>query len=192
VKIHRRIVVALVAAGSLALTATMQIPASASAPASAKSLTKDLLPSSYAKAVGFAKVGLKVSTTNSTGNKSCPHGAQVVFENGSGNLALVSEAVACFTTSDAAALLSSVLSSTSATSAKPPKQLGRSAIERSTPSSTYAIYWQRGTIVDAASYVPDVAAARSSTSTSVVMAPITPAQQKILSDAALEQNRRLG
>jgi hypothetical protein len=165
-----------------------QALAGASTLASPKSLTKDLLPASYAKKAGFPKVAQKVSTTSSTGSKTCPHGAQEAFEDAPGKVALESEAVACVTASDAAALLKNVQSSTSAISARPPKQLGSSAIERTVRGTTYAIYWLRGLTVEAVSFAPDVAALSSSTSTTIAVPPITAAQLKILSSAALKQN----
>lgn len=189
--INRRLIGAFVVVGSLALIAP-QIPASASTVASSKSLEKDLLASSYAKKAGFPKVAQKPSTTSVTGSETCPHGAEVVFENGSEKLALVSEVVACFTTKDAATLLDSVLATTSATSARAPKRLGASAIERSLRGTIYAIYWQRGSTVEAVSYATDVQAKSSSTSTTVAAPPITSAQQRVLSQAALEQDGLLG
>src|ERR1039458_1833807 len=68
----------------LLVTVEAQLPVGASTPTSAKSLAKDLLPSSYAKKVGFTKVVEKATTSTKTGEKSCPNGAQAVFEDASG------------------------------------------------------------------------------------------------------------
>jgi hypothetical protein len=194
VTIHRKRFGALAVAVAVALplTATTQMPASASTAASSKSLAKDLLPSSYAKKAGFTEVAEKITTNSKTGDKSCPHVAEEAFENASGQLGLVSEAVACTTSHGAATLLSGARSGTSATSARPPGQLGSSAIERSSGGSTYAIYWQRGQTVEAVAFTTDVPASSSSTSTSVAAPPITPAEQKVLSSAAVEQDGLLG
>ena len=160
-----------------------QIPASASTVRSASSLAQDLLPSSYANEVGFTKVAENV-TTSKTGNKSCPLDAQEVFENAQGTLDLVSGAATCTTSQGA---LRSARSGTSATSASLPKQLGPSAIERSSPTgSVYEIYWLRGLTLE----VVEIAAAPPSSSRH--RRPITSAQQKILSSVAVEQNRLLG
>jgi hypothetical protein len=166
------------------------MPAGASTPTSPKSLAKDLLASSYAKKAGFAKVADKVTVTSKTGVKSCPDGAQEAFESASGQTGLLSEALACTTSKGAAALLSSARSGNSATSATPPKRLGSSAFERSSGGSTYAIYWQRGTIAEMVALNTNVPAS-SSSSTTVATPPITPAQQKVLSSAAVEQDALL-
>jgi ethanolamine utilization protein EutA (predicted chaperonin) len=170
------------------LVAAAEMPAWASTVASPKSLATDLLTASYAKKAGFTKVSEKVSTTSKTGEKSCPNGAQEAFESASGQMGVFSEAVACTTSKAAAALLNGVQSGTSATSATPPKRLGSSAIERSGGGSTYAIYWQRGKTLELVALNTNVPATSTSTSTTLATPPITPAQQKVLSSLALEQD----
>ena len=190
--INRRIFAALAVVVVLPLTAAAQMPAGASTPTSPKSLVKDLLPSSYAKKAGFTKVAAKATTTSKTGRKSCPNAAKEVFESASGQTALLSEVVACTTSKAAGALLSGARSGTSATSATPPKQLGSSAIERSGGSNNYLIYWQRGNIAEVVGLNTNVpASSSSSTTTTVAATPITSAQQRVLSSAAVEQNKLL-
>ncbi len=182
VTIHRKLFGALAVVVALPLTAATQIPASASTVASASSLAKDLLPSSYANEIGFTKVVENV-TTSKTGNTSCPLDAVEVFENTQGTLGLSSGAATCTTSQGA---LRSARSRTLASSARPPKQLGSSAIERRSPGSVYEIYWLRGLTLE----VVEIAAVPPSSSRH--RRPITSAQQKILSSAAVEQNRLLG
>ena len=190
--IDRKILATLAMAIVLPVTVAAQTPAGASTPTSAKSLTKDLLPSSYAKKAGFTKVAVKVTTTSKTGVKSCPNGAEEAFESASGQTGLASEVVACTTSKAAAALLSGARSGTSVTSAHPPKRLGSSAIEHLSSASTYQILWQRGTIVEAVALNTNVpASSSSSTSTTVAALPITSAQQKVLSSAAVVQDALL-
>jgi hypothetical protein len=188
---------AVIVAVALPLTATTQIPAGASSVASSKSLAtppksvrtalgKDLLPSSYANKAGFSKVTAKV-TTFKTGNTSCPYDAEEGFEDPSQRLSLISEAVDCTNSQGADTLLNSARSATSGISASPPKQLGSSAFERSSPGSVYEIYWLAGLTVE----VVEIAAAAPAGSTQAPH-PITSAQKKILSSAALEQNGLLG
>jgi hypothetical protein len=174
-------------AGVLALLATWaaQVPAGATSP---KSLARDLLASSYAKADGFTKVVARASTTAKTGVKNCQDGGKEAFETASGQTGLLSEVVACTTSKAVLALLSGTRSATSASSASPPARLGPSAMERSN-GSTYAIYWRRGALVEMVALVTNVSASSSSsTSTTVAAAPITLAQQALLSNAAVEQN----
>jgi hypothetical protein len=187
--INRRIFAALAVVVVLPLTVAAQMSAGASTPTSPKSLAKDLLTSSYAKKAGFTKVAAKASTTSNTGQKSCPDAAREVFESASGQTALLSEVVACTTSKAAAALLSGAPSGTSGT---PPKQLGSSAVERSGGSNNYLIYWLRGNIAEVVGLNTNVPASSStSTSTTVAATPITSAQQRILSSAAVEQNKLL-
>jgi hypothetical protein len=179
--IHRKLFGALAVVVALPLIVATQIPASASTVASASSLAKDLLPSSYANKVGFTKVAENV-TTFKTGKKSCPLAAEEEFENAQGKLVLISGAATCTTSQGAATNLRSTRSSTSATSASPPKQLGSSAIERSSPGSVYQIYWLRGRTLEVVQiYAVSPIGSRH-------VRPITSAQQKILSSAAVEQN----
>jgi hypothetical protein len=169
--------------------AAAEMPAWASTVTSPKSLAKDLLTASSAKKAGFTKVSEKASTTSKTGEKSCPNGADEAFEGASGQMGVFSEAVACTTSKAAAALLDGVRSGTSGSSATPPKRLGTSAIERSGGGSTYAIYWQRGKILELVALNTNVPASSStSTSTTLATPPITPAQQKVLSSLAVAQD----
>jgi len=187
--INRRILAALAVVVVLPLTVAAQMPAGASTSTSPKSLVKDLLPSSYAKKAGFTKVIGKATTTSNTGQKTCPNAAREVFESASGQTALLSEVVACTTSKAAIALLSGTPKGTSGT---PPKQLGSSAIERSGGSNNYIIYWLRGNIAELVGLNTNVPASSStSTSTTAAATPITPAQQKVLSSAAVEQNKLL-
>jgi hypothetical protein len=190
--IKRRIFGALAVVVVLPLTAAAQVPAGASTPTSPKSLAKDLLPSSYAEEVGFTKMAAKATTTSKTGQKSCPDGAREVFESTSGKTALLSEVVACTSSKAAGALLSGARSGLSTTSATPPKQLGSSAIERSGGSNNYLIYWLRDNIAEVVALNTNVqASSSSSTTTTVAALPITSAQQEVLSNAAVEQNKLL-
>jgi len=89
--IHRKLFGALAVVVALALSAATQIPATASAVASASSLAKDLLPSSYANKIGFTTVAENLNTFK-TGKKSCPLEAEEAFENANAKLELISGA----------------------------------------------------------------------------------------------------
>jgi hypothetical protein len=186
---YQKFVVALAVVLVLPVIAAAQMAAGASTPASPKSLAKDLLPYSYAKKAGFTEVAEKATTTSKTGVKSCPNGAQEAFQSAAAPTGVASETVGCTTTKAAAAVLKGVRSSGSATSSIPPKQLGPSAVEVSGGGSTYAIYWQRGRNVELVALTTNVSASgSSSTSTTTATPPITAAQQKVLSSAAVEQD----
>jgi hypothetical protein len=190
--IKRNIFAALAMAIVLPATAAAPTLAGASTAASAKSLAKDLLPSSYAQKAGFTKVAQKVNLSSKTGLNSCPNGARVTFKNASGQTALGSEVVACTTNKAAAALLNGSRSGTSVTSAHLPERLGSSAIEQVSDVSLYQILWRRGSIVEGVALNISVpASAGSSTSNSNTTLPITSAQQEVLSSAAVKQDAEL-
>jgi len=165
--------------------------AGASATPLSKSLAADLLPSSYVKKTGFSKVVLKPTVTSKTGLKSCPNAAQETFKSVSDATGLLSEVVDCTSTEAAAALLNNARSGSSATLAVPPKRLGSSAFERSRGGSTYFIYWQRGKIVEVVGLYTSVPASNSSSTSTTLAQPITPAQQMVLSRAAAAQDALL-
>jgi len=180
---------ALVLTVVLPVTLAAQTAAAASTAASPKSLAKGLLTSSYAKGAGFPKVAEKVTTTTKTGQKTCPNAAEEAFESASGQEGLVSELVACTSEKAAVALLAGARSGTSTISGTPPKQLGSSAIERSSGGYTYEIYWQDGDVVEAVGLTTNVpASSSSSTKTTTRAPPMTAAEQKVLSSAAVEQD----
>ena len=196
-RINPRVSLATIGFVVFPLTVLAQLPASASAPTSPKSLANDLVPASYLQHRGFTKVVERTTTTSKTGEKSCPNGAQEVYEDVSGQASGVeSEIVACTTNKAAAALLSEVRGTPSGSSAAAPNhQLGSSAIERSDGGSSpsYGIYWQRGRLLELVVLTTDLSASSSSTTTSTTVAapPITLTQQNTLVSLAVEQNTRL-
>ena len=176
---------------TLTVAATVIAPLStdASASISLKALEGDLLSPAKVRPLGFTKVLEKARTSSATGQKSCPEGAEQVFEDESGQTGLASEVLACTNIQAARGLLIRLRSQGSAVSVVLPKRLGPSAIERNIGRSTFAIYWQRGKIVEVVAMTTNlVAATSSSTSTSAVSSPLTSVEQRNLSAAALQQN----
>jgi hypothetical protein len=187
---HRAVTAAITA--TLVLSSALVTALPAGATASGKVLAKDLLPPSYAKKAGFTKVVLKPTSTSKTGNKSCPNGAQEVFEDASGQTGIIAEVVGCTNNKAAATLLASVKSGTGAASSSAPTKLGSTAIERTSDGSTYAVYWRRGALLELVGYATNVpATSATSTSTTVAAPPITTAQQALLVAAALAQDHQL-
>src|SRR5580658_306453 len=110
--VYRAIVVALVAVVPLLGDAV----SASSAPNSPRALVKDLLTSSYAKAIGFSRVVTKASTTATSGVKNCPDGGHESFESASGQTGLLSEVLLCTTNKTALAVLNGTRAATSASS----------------------------------------------------------------------------
>jgi hypothetical protein len=189
----RRALPAVAAAVLIALTGLGEITAGAST-TSAKSLAKDLMTSSYAKKAGFTEVAEKVSTSAKTGVKSCPDGAQEAFEDASNQSGVIAEVLVCQTKKAATALLTGVKAQ-GAKSSTPPKQLGSSAVERSTSGPVYTIYWRQGDVfefVGLETNIPASSSASTTTTTTAPAPPITAAEQKVLSGAAVNQFKQLG
>jgi hypothetical protein len=188
----RRALPAVAAAVVIALTGLGEITAGAST-SSAKSLAKDLMTTAYAKKAGFTEVAEKVSTSAKTGVKSCPDGAQEAFENGSTQSGVIAEVLSCKTTKAATALLTGVKAE-GAKSSSPPKQLGPTAVERSSGGPVYTIYWRQGDVFEFVGLETQIPASSSSstTTTTVPAPPITAAEQKVLAGAAVNQFKRLG
>jgi hypothetical protein len=104
--------------------------------------------------------------------------------------------VACVTNKAAAALVAAAAASGAATTSSPPKQLGSSAVERSGTDSTYGVYWRRGKIVKVVNIETNISSTTTTTTTTTTIPtttiptpPITPTQQMLLSNAALEQDK---
>jgi hypothetical protein len=190
VPIPRNVLSAAAVALVIALTALGDVAAGASTP-SAKSLSKDLMTTSYAKTAGFTEVAEKVSTSAKTGVKSCPDGAQEAFENGSNQTGVKAEILFCQTKKAAAALLATATSQ-GTKSSTPPKQLGPSAIEISSNGPVYTIYWQQGDVFEFVGLATQIPASSSSSTTTTAppAPPITAAEQKALSGAAVNQFKR--
>jgi len=192
-KINRRLVlIVIVIVAVAALVAGLAVVSGGKRPpSSSTSLTKDLLPPSYAQRAGFSAVVVKPVSSAKTGEPSCSHGAQEAFEDTSGHMGIESEVLSCTSGKTAGALLHSVVQGT-ASASTPPRQRGPSAVERSTEGSTYVIYWNRGSVLELVSLTIDIPATDASTTTTLaVTPPITSALQKLLSNTAVEQNSLL-
>lgn len=184
------IVIAIVAVAALAAGLALLSGGSRS-PSVGTSLTKDLLPASDAKRAGFSAVVLQATASAKTGEASCPDGAQEAFENTAGHMGIELQVLSCTSDKTAGALLHSVIQGTTSAST-PPRQLGTSAVERSTDGSSYVIYWRRGRVLELVSLTIDIPATGASTTTTLaVTPPITAALQTLLSNTAVEQDSLL-
>jgi hypothetical protein len=178
----------IVALSSIGASALVSLPAGASTQSVTASPAKGLLTAAEAKHLGFTKTADKPVTSSNTRVTGCGKGAQVAFEDASGSTGLISQVLVCKTPKVAAGLLKKEKSVGTAAALKPPKQLGSAAIEREASASTYAIYWQRGKLLELVALDTNVKAASSSTTTSVPAVPLTAPQQQTLVKSALKQD----
>jgi hypothetical protein len=189
-----RLIVAASALGALSIAgASVGVPAaSASASSVASKPITGVLSTSAAKQLGFPKTVQKPTSSSKTGQAGCPKEAGALYEDSVAKTGLESEILSCNTQKAVTTAQTSLQKSTTATSQKPPKQLGSNAIEVSSGQSVYAIVWPRGKVLSIVAIDVNVPATSSSTTTTTpTPTPLTVAQQKTLSNAALAQDKSL-
>ena len=181
--------VAAVGLAVIGASAVGALPAAASSSSVTASPAKGLLTAAQAEKLGFAKAAGKPMSSSKTGVSGCAKGAEVAFEDTKGATGLIAEVLVCSSTKGPASVLKNVKAATTSAPLTPPRSLGPTAVEKATDGNTYAIYWQRGKILELVAYDANVpASASSTTTTSVPAPPLTAAQQQILSKAALQQD----
>jgi hypothetical protein len=174
-------------AGVGSLTVVVVIVASTGTAGAATSVGATVLNPSYAKSIGFAKTVQAAKQTKVTTQKGCTASVEAVYENASGKTGLVSETLQCNSNALAIKALATAKKQVKVyPSFKAPKMLGSTAFVTGTDAPEYLIAWVNGTKV--AITAIDVNIAASSTSTTVASSPLTTAQMKTLSTAALKQN----
>jgi len=165
------------------------LPAGASVNSVEGAPTKGLLTAGEAGRLGFTKSVGKPLTSKKTGVVGCAIGAQAEFEDAKRATGVLSEVLVCKSANVPAGLMvKAKKAATTPLSQKPPKSLGVTAFERAAGSSTYAIYWQRGKLLELVAIDVNIPASSSSTTTPVSVAPLTAKQQQTLIKAALEQD----
>ena len=178
---------ALMAAGLL----TGALAGSGPAGATTSSLAHRLLPASAARKLGFPSVANKATVSTKTGSKSCPTGAEVVYQNKKALTGLVVEIFLCKSPSAAKSLINEYQKSYAPNpTITPPKALGASAVASNAGAPVFVYYWTRG------SYGAFVAIDTDATTNSRLSTlnrhnPLTPALQSSLDQAAIKQNAAL-
>lgn len=151
------------------------------------SVGSTVLSPSFAKSIGFSKTVQPAKQTKVTTQKGCTASVEAVYEDAGGKTGLVSETLQCNSVSAATKALTSARKQVKVdTSFKAPKKLGSTAFVTATDAPEYLIAWVNGARV--AITAVDVNIASTATSTTVASSPLTAAQMKTLSTAALKQN----
>lgn len=184
-----KLLAGVIAIGSLSLGASVlpSLPASASTSSVEASPAKGLLATAQAHRLGFNKTVTKPTTSTKTGVTGCGKGAQVVYENTGKKTGLVSEVLVCKSANGAASLIKREKTVGSASSLHAPKTLGSSAVERVSGGTTYAVFWQRGKILELVAFDANIAASTSSAANTPVT-PLTATQQQAFAKAVLYQD----
>jgi hypothetical protein len=158
----------------------------------APSASSTVLSPSYAKSIGFTKTVQAAKTTKVTSQKGCTQSVEAVYEDGASKTGLVSETLQCASKGAAIKALATARKQVKVdSSVKPPKKLGPTAFVTATDAPEYLIAWISGSKVAITALDVNVAAS-TSTSSTVVSSPLTAAQAKTLTTAALKQNSLYG
>lgn len=163
------------------------LPAGASASSVQSSPMKGLLGTSQAHQLGFTNTVTKPTSSTKTGVAGCSKGAQVVYENGHKTTGLISEVLVCSSPNGAAALIKKEKKVGTASPVKAPQALGGTALERVSQGSTYAIFWQRGKLLELVAFDADLSTS-SSTSATAKPKPLSSGQKQTLAKAAIDQD----
>ncbi len=160
----------------------------------APTLTSTVLSPSHAKALGFTKTVQAAKKTKVTSQKGCTVSVEAVYEDAASKTGLVSESLQCASKAAAVKALAGARKQVKVdTSIKAPKKLGPTAFATATDAPEYLMAWINGSRVAITALDVDVAASSStSTSSTVAPTPLTPAQIKTLTAAALKQNSLYG
>lgn len=170
-------------------------PAAASgAGAGVSKPTDELITLQQAVGLGFTKLVHTAQLSESTGLPDCTSVVQEAFEDGTGGTGLVSEAYFCNSTKAARTLMQGIAATGSALAQViPPRSLGPSATARKSSSSSFGIFWLRGSVVEVAAMDTGLGSATSTTAGSGA-APVSGALsahlRRVLVTTAAEQNAR--
>ena len=177
-------------AGVGGLTVAVIMVASSGTAGAAPSVGSTVLNPSFAKSIGFAKTVQPAKQTKVTSQKGCTASVEAVYEDAAGKTGLVSETLQCQSNAAANKALATAKKQVKVYSAfKAPKKLGSTAFVTATDAPEYLVVWVNGSKVAITAIDVNIAASAStSTSTTVASSPLTAAEMKTLSAAAVKQN----
>jgi hypothetical protein len=182
-------VVALVIVGVAVGQAVSGGTSSSPTKSPAGSRTASLLSADYARSVGYPKTYRKATTTKVTDAKGCSDTDEVVYEDATGDTALLSDTLNCESSSAAASALASVRKQVQTDdSFDLPAELGPSAFATASNDPEYLVAWHTGSHVAIVALDVNVKA----TSSKSAPRPLTSSQRQTLIKAAVKQNSLYG
>jgi hypothetical protein len=144
-----------------------------------------VLSPSYAKSIGFPKVREAAKETAVTSEKGCSASDEVVYQDASKHVALVSDALNCNSSTAASSVLAAVRNQLVVDAAiHVPRGLGGGAFATAANAPQYMVIWKAGTRVAITAIDVDLTARK----TTVPPEPMTEQQEGILLRAAVRQN----
>jgi hypothetical protein len=176
------LILALVVGGLLLTPGGPKSTSSSTSP-SALVLSKD-----YSASAGFPKVYQAAKKEAVSSQKGCLSSVEAVYEDTTGQTALLSSVVNCSSVTAAASALAATREEVAVDpSIKLPKLLGQSAFATASQAPEYVIAWRSGSKVAFTAIDVNIAAS-SSTSTTTNSNPLTKPQERVLINAAIMQN----
>jgi hypothetical protein len=161
------------------------VAGSQNTPSASLSPKASVLSASYAKSVGFPKTFRPAAKTKVTDTKGCSDSDEVVYEDATGDTAMISDALNCSSgTSAASALASARKQIQTDPHFALPSELGSSAFATASNDPEYLVAWQAGSRVAIVALDVNVKATSSKTASK----PLTKSQQHALVNAAVAQN----
>lgn len=156
-----------------------------STPSPSLTTKTSVLSASYAKSVGFPKTFRPATKSKVSGTKGCSDSDEVVYEDATGDTAMISDTLNC---SSAASAASALASARKQVKTDPhftlPTELGSSAFATSSNDPEYLVAWQAGSRVAIVAMDVNVKAKSAATASK----PLTTSQQHALVKAAVQQN----
>jgi hypothetical protein len=145
----------------------------------------DILPPSYARSIGFPKVREAPKESAVTTEKGCSASDEVVYQDASKHIGLVSDALSCKSSTAASSVLAAVRNQLVVDAAiRVPKSLGGAAFATAANAPQYMVIWRAGTRVAITSIDVDLTQQKPS----VPPEPLSGQDEGILLRAALRQN----
>lgn len=147
-----------------------------------------VLGKGYAASAGFTKTYQAAKKGKVSSQKGCRNSVEAVYEDATGQTALISDVVNCSSVSAASSALATARKEAAVdTSITLPKVLGESAFATASQAPEYVVAWRSGSKVAFTALDVNIAAS-SSTSTTTDSSPLTKSQEGVLINAAITQN----
>jgi hypothetical protein len=171
-------VVTMVVVGWLAVTAE-------SSGGQVAHASNDILSPSYAKSIGFPNVREAAKETAVTTEKGCSASNEVVYQDTSKQVGLISDALRCSTSAAASSVLAEVRNQLVVDAAiHVPSSLGGQAFATAANAPQYMVIWRAGTRVAITAIDVDLAARKKTDP----LKPLTEQEEGILLRAAVRQS----
>jgi hypothetical protein len=182
------ICVAGIAVLATACGSSTAAPPTSTAPTGASSV----LTPAYAKSAGFPKTLSAAKKSAVTSERGCSSSVGAVYEDSGKQKALITSVLNCNSVASATTAFTTIKKHYGADAAVAvPKALGTSAFATASIAPQYLMVWQKGSKVAITAVDVNLAASKTTTSSTVASPPLTQADADTLGRAAEAQNALL-